>query len=209
MEGIAYAETGSTVTAPATPDSGFQTREKGFALETGLSLHIGANPLSSLPTNGSSGTALTGGLFGGYKHRRLIIGLGLQLGGAVGSADSTATVVVLIAGPGVRVTLFQSSDRKLEVAGQVDLGVGHTFGSSGAQQPGVLGSSVAQDDIRVLAALGPAIRYWVHPQLALVSSILLRLDYVHVNTRYPGGTELTSNRYDLNFSVGLGLLAVM
>ena len=105
---------------------------------------------------------LQGGIFGGYKIKRVIFGLGFDLSrvatgtSAGGSTMSTATTSILFS-PGVSVAIVRSSDKRVELFGQFDLGFGTTVGDAIAT-----GESV----FRLNYDLGPGVRYWVHPQFA-------------------------------------------
>jgi hypothetical protein len=195
--------TAQTHEGPATPPGAdLRPRERGFALESSIGLQVGSTPVGAI--------GLRGNLFAGYEIGRVIVGLDLQLGGSFGAyGDSSATQFVLAGGPGVRIALVRSSDRRLELVGQLDIGAGHTFGGSGPGWDAVLGlppgATLGNDSVQVYGALGPAIRYWLHRQFAVQSSVLVRGDYTTMSQDpYPRYT-----RFDFNVVVVLGVLGVL
>lgn len=112
--------------------------------------------------------------------------------------------------PGLRVTLLRSTDAKIELFGRLDAGFGHTFGDSGPGWDATLGlppgSNVGGgDNLSVFGAVGPGIRYWPHPQLALVSSVLARGDYVTTSST----PQFKYNQFSFDIMVGLGILALL
>lgn len=131
--------------------------------------HLGTE-LFTFVTTGVPGTSVStlsgvqGGIFGGYKVRRVIFGLGFDLARVAtgsstsggGGTTSTATTSVLFV-PGVSVAIVRSADKRVELFGQFDLGFGTTVGDALAT-----GESV----FRLTYDVGPGLRYWVHPQFA-------------------------------------------
>lgn len=184
---------------PAIGSQGLVPRDRGFALEAGVAL-----PVAQVPVVASRG--FQANLLAGYKIGRVVVGLGVNLSGSASDGPG-ALLVKLSVAPGVRVALWQSPDGKLDLGGQADLGVGHTFGDAGDGWDATLGlptgASLLTDDLFAFGDLGPVARYWVHPQLALVSTVLLRADW----SRFRSG-PFESTRLEVALSVGMGLLAV-
>lgn len=125
--------------------------------------------LITLSTGGGLGSTfsvsgLRGGIFGGYKLGRFIFGLGFDLSrvasgsstGMGGGSTSSATTAFQFV-PGLKVALVRSADKRVELFGEADFGFGTTVVE---RQSGV-------DYFHFSYDVGPGVRYWVHPQLAL------------------------------------------
>lgn len=135
------------VAPAAAPSATNGQMEQGFVLEP----HLYAQIVTF--SGGVAGTLtaplVAGGIFGGYKIDRVILGLGFDFS----SYDAGGAQIVMRWVPGVRVALLRSSDERVELFGQLDLSLGHDFGApSGNELIGI--------------NLGPGVRYWVHPQFA-------------------------------------------
>lgn len=120
--------------------------ESGFVFET----HVYASVFSV-----AAGVAtlrlplVTGGIYGGYKMDRLIIGLGFDFT----SYDAGGAQIVMTWTPGLRYVLVRSDDQKAELFGQFELSFGHNFGTPQSNE--IIGSD-----------LGLGVRYWLHRQFA-------------------------------------------
>jgi hypothetical protein len=161
--------------APA-PSDGVQKRT-GIAAE----VHLGSRfaVLGGGIGIGAPVDALTGGLFAGYKIDRIVIGLGFDFFGYwAGTGGGSSNDVAFLVTPGIRAALVRSSDGRVELTGQADLGFGHTFVSGAA--------GTSNFEVRVDA--GPGLRYWVHPQLAVTALGGVDVDY-GISTA--GGTTST------------------
>lgn len=124
--------------------------------------------LLSFTTGGIGGgtnvsiSGLKGGIFGGYKLGRFIFGLGFELEryaagtSVMGTSTSSATTVFQFV-PGVSVAILRSADKRVELFGQADFGFGTT----------VVDNEQNVDHFHFSYDVGPGVRYWVHPQLAL------------------------------------------
>jgi len=122
--------------------------KQGFALE----LHMYAQPLNVATATGVlTAPFVYGGIFGGYKIDRIIVGVGFDFTSS--DAGGGAQIVMRWA-PGLRVAIVRSNDERVELFGQFDFSFGHDFGSN-------VGNELIGVD------LGPGVRYWVHPQFAL------------------------------------------
>jgi hypothetical protein len=121
-----------------------------------------------------------GRIFAGYKLRRVHFGLGIDLsGGSRRTGDYSSAPIAVVANPGVRVTLVRSADLRLELFGQLDLGVGYTYGDTGpgqAQAFGLPPGTSFYDQVHFIPALGPGLRYWLHPHFAVSLLVLFRAD---------------------------------
>lgn len=128
--------------------------------------------LVSVATGGiGTGSTLTfagvqGGIFGGYKIKRFIFGLGFDLtrvasGTSMSGAGTTSTATTAFSfAPGLSVAILRSADKRVELFGQFDMGFGTTVGDAVAN-----GESIFRFDYDV----GPGVRYWVHPQFAFAA----------------------------------------
>ena len=119
---------------------------------------------------GATGTGATtiafsgvqGGIFGGYKIKRVIFGLGFDLsrvasGTSTGNTSTSNSNTSILFSPGVSVAILRSADQRVELFGQFDMGFGTTVGDAIAN-----GESI----FRLTYDVGPGLRYWVHPQFA-------------------------------------------
>ncbi len=129
--------------------------------------HIGSEFVDLLTTGPTSTTVSTlslvqGGIFGGYKIKRVIFGLGFDLqrtasGTSTGNTTTSSATTTFLFSPGVRVAIVRSADKRVELFGQFDMGFGTTVGDAVAN-----GESI----FRLSYNVGPGLRYWAHPQLA-------------------------------------------
>jgi len=123
--------------------------ENGFAFETHIysqivSFGAGVGTTFNLPL-------FIGGIFGGYKLDRLVFGLGFNFTSYDAPGSGGAQIVMQWV-PGLRYVFVRSSDDRVELFGQADVGFGHSF------------TSPANEIIT--ADLGIGARYWVHKQFA-------------------------------------------
>jgi len=143
-------------------------KQSGFVLQVSVDtrmVNVYSYPsLAGLAYSGTTGT-LQGGFLLGYKIDRVIVGAGLNLSrfantqsnGAGGTLTTSDTLVEIV--PGLQVALARSADARVELFGGLDLGFGHVFVGGG--------SETANFTFRF--AVGPGIRYWVHPQFAIAA----------------------------------------
>ncbi len=124
--------------------------------------------LVTLVTTGPTGSTttaisgLSGGIFGGYKIKRVIFGLGFDLarvasGTSMGNTTTSSATTSILFAPGVSVAIVRSADKRVELFGQFDMGFGTTVGDSVAP-----GESI----FRLTYDVGPGLRFWAHPQFA-------------------------------------------
>jgi hypothetical protein len=137
--------------------------DHGVVVEARLGSQFVTLATTGPTTTGFTLDGLQGGVFGGYKIKRFIFGLGFDLariasGTSVsgGGTTSTATTSVMFT-PGLSVAILRSADRRVEFFGQFDLGFGTTVGDSIAS-----GESI----FRLAYDVAPGIRFWAHPQFA-------------------------------------------
>ena len=132
--------------APSSADGG--QKESGFAFET----HVYGQLFGIGGIGGGALPLLVTGIFAGYKLDRLIIGLGFDLMSHDAGPGNRTLIMRWI--PGLRYELVRSSDNRVALFGQVDVGIGHDFGVP-----------VANEIIDADVGLG--VRYWLHPQFAV------------------------------------------
>jgi hypothetical protein len=173
-------------------------------LGAGLSLATGQTPLLG------SRTGPSGDLHLGFRTGRVILGAGLRVGAGFGVNDSSTAIAVhfeMMAD--IQVTVLRSSDARLELALAIELGGGTTGGHLGPGFSEILGlppgSQIQPDNLQFFAGIGPLMRYWFHPQLAVSSSVLLRGDLSEVSQPE---VSFSFRRFDVNVAIGLGLTAV-
>src|SRR4051812_25147776 len=134
--------------------------EHGFVAEARLGSEL-------INLSGGTGSSVTfagvqGGVFGGYKIRRFIFGLGFDVarvatGTSTGNTSTSSANTSIAFVPGLSVAIVRSADKRVELFGEFDMGFGTTVGDSIAP-----GESI----FRFSYDIGPGVRYWVHPQFA-------------------------------------------
>src|SRR5207244_2476663 len=108
---------------------------------------------------------LQGGFFFGYKIDRFLFGLGIDLdrfatsSSSSGNPDASQSTTGLLLLPGVRIAALRSSDERVELYGEFDLGWGHAFTD---QSPAPMGQQPQKSNNRLVYQLGPGVRYWIH-----------------------------------------------
>ncbi len=183
-------------------------KESGFAFE----VHLGSQ-LLSIGNGGNNIVALgtlQGGIFAGYKIGRLIVGLGFDIERVASGRSqtmqqdtSTADTAILFS-PGVRFALLRSSDHRVELFAQLDLGFGTTFTS---QSPPPMGTQPDTSNFRITYDVGPGLRFWVVPQFAFAAFVGLNGDFTSSSSTVPGTT--TTNTTGLTgIEAALQLLGV-
>jgi hypothetical protein len=96
--------------------------------------------------------------------------------------DYTVTLFVSF---GVRVILARTPDQRVEFFGQLDLGIGRLF-QDATLPPGVY----VLEGFLLVPAIGPGVRYWFHPQVAISASLLFRARLLWFYDRDVFWTEL-------------------
>jgi hypothetical protein len=175
----------------STPPSG--QKRNGFALE----MHLGTQLVSLGGIGGGPPTALglvSGGFFAGYKIDRFIFGLGFDLARVANSmsapgADTSNASTAFFFTPGLRVAILRSSDQRVEMTGQFDLGLGTT---TTEQSPSPTGPQPDETRFRLYYNLGPGIRFWVHPQFSIGALTGVHGDFAYTKTTPPMTNVSTS-----------------
>jgi Outer membrane protein beta-barrel domain len=165
------------IVAPDPALAGAQ-KERGIVAE----IHLGSQlvALGNVGQNPLAIAGLEGGLFGGYKFDRVIVGLGLSLtrtenGSNPGNMPFSQAQTQLLLVPGARFALLRSADARVELFGEADFGFGHVFFEA-------TGGGNSPSNFQFRYQLGPGLRYWLHPQLAFSALAGLRGDYTWQGT---------------------------
>jgi hypothetical protein len=142
-------------------------------MQSGLVLQIAVNARlvnafgntnSTGPVVYGSGGVVDGGFHLGYKIDRVIVGAGIDLARigtstTQGSSSSSSSDTLVEIVPGIQVALARSADARVELYGGLDLGFGHVFVEGGTEP----------SNFAFRFAVGPGVRYWVHPQFAIAA----------------------------------------
>ena len=136
--------------------------DHGVVVEARLGSDLVSVATGAMPTSTFTFAGVQGGIFGGYKIKRFIFGLGFDLarvasGSSTGNTSTSSATTSIMFTPGLSVAILRSADKRVELFGQFDMGFGTT-----------LGDGVANDEhiFRLSYDVGPGLRYWVHPQFA-------------------------------------------
>lgn len=136
--------------------------DHGVVVEARLGSDLVSVATGTMPTSTFTFAGVQGGIFGGYKIKRFIFGLGFDLarvasGSSTGNTSTSTATTSIMFTPGLSVAILRSADKRVELFGQFDMGFGTT-----------LGDGVANDEhiFRLSYDVGPGLRYWVHPQFA-------------------------------------------
>jgi hypothetical protein len=165
----------SALCAPALAFADEAQVDSGFALEATLGARYGV--FATAAGADVTGNGLQTGLFGGYKLGRIVVGLGLeftngttnatQMGGTQTITTTTSDSRFLI-GPEFQASLLRTADGKVELIGDLALHFGHEFQSiSVTPQPPVTVNVATDSNFLLSYAVGPGVRFWAHPHLAL------------------------------------------
>jgi len=147
--------------------------------------------LISLATGGTGSSVtfagVSGGVFGGYKIKRIIFGLGFDVtrvasGSSTGNVSTSSANTSIAFVPGLSVAIVRSADKRVELFGEFDMGFGTTVGDAVAT-----GESI----FRFSYDVGPGVRYWVHPQFAFGALAGVNGAFTW-DTRSNGGTGMPS-----------------
>lgn len=165
--------------APASAQEERRVKDRGFALE----LHLGTRMPITVGQADLQFAELDGGFFAGAKIGRVMVGGSVDLQRVAAGQDavgghgsSSATLMKFM--PGVRVAILRSADERVELYGQFDFGIGHIFINQ-SPSPGTI-----YEDSNVLISyqIGPGLRVWLHPQLALGMLFGLRGEFLSYDT---------------------------
>ena len=174
---------------------------------SGVVVEIGVGETLLVGGGGSSSLAVVGLPFGrlfvGGKTGRAVFGVGFELlrlgSGSSGSGGfSSSSSQTLLAGTlNGRFVLAQSQDEKVELLAALSLGAGHVFYESSSS------ASTAPGNTRLIWEVGPALRYWVHPQLAVGALAAVRGDHFSADSSSGGVGSSSSSLISLFTSLNL------
>ncbi len=185
----AVANAQDPVLSPPAVETPVGQVKRGFAFEGHLGTQLVA--ITGVTNLGS----FAGGFLLGYKIDRLIVGLGFDIA-RVASATrmnnnsthdaSTALYVT----PGVRVAIVRSPDKRVELFGQVDIGLG---GQIEEERPEPTGNQPNVTRFRLFYNLGPGVRFWAHPHFAVSAVTGVHGDFAYTRTSTDVGTTTVSS----------------
>lgn len=136
--------------------------DHGVVVEARLGSDLVSVATGTMPTSTFTFAGVQGGVFGGYKIKRFIFGLGFDLariasGSSTGNTSTSSATTSIMFTPGLSVAILRSADKRVELFGQFDMGFGTTVGDGVANNESIF---------RLSYDVGPGLRYWVHPQFA-------------------------------------------
>lgn len=184
--------------APAMADEGGGQKKNGVTVGTDFTLSL----LNLSNGNLSNVFAIQGGIFGGYKIDRFIVGLAVDIArvsqdtsqtfvGTSTSRSQTTTNLLLM--PGVRATILRSSDQRVDLFGQLDLGWGRVFNDSSMVPANPQPNTTTTDNNLFTYQLGLGLRYWMHPSFAFYAVPMLRGTFQFSSTTQTGGNQTTTS----------------
>ncbi|MBI5548413.1 MAG: outer membrane beta-barrel protein [Deltaproteobacteria bacterium] len=187
--------------------------ESGLAIEPRLTANLLSLSGSSSSLGLSYGT-VQGGLVVGYHLERFTFGLGVDLArfsvtrGETGSTDHDTASTSLTVSPVLRAALLRSADNRVELIAALEFGFGHVFTSDSEAT-----SSPNRDTSNFTFGylVGPGLRYWLHPQLALQLVTALRGQFVFTSetTTVNSASSTSKENYAYtNIATSLGLMGV-
>lgn len=173
-----------------------QPVDHGFVLRASLG---GKANLFATGLTGSSGSLPAGaslevGMMAGYKFGRATLGLNLgflSVSSSSSGSSSSSSVSSLVLGPELQVALWRSLDRRAEILGGAGLGFGHYFLSS---------SSPSSNNFHLTYQLGPGVRFWAHPHVALEALTGFSGDVLFL---YNSGSNQTLGSYGVFAMLGV------
>ena len=182
--------------------------ESGFAIEVGAAtqqLLIGDTDVIGFNT-------LRGGLMLGYKAGPLLVGVAFELVSftdsvSSGGSDFSRSFTSLAVVPGIRFAFARSADHRAELFGALDLGIG-TMWEGREDAECEADPSLCESDesiLRYVYGVGPGVRYWMHPQVALVVTSGVRGDIISSSQ---DDSDRTETVHVLGFSASLGLVGL-
>lgn len=169
-------------------------------------------------TNTPSQTALQGGIFGGYKMGRLLVGLGFDISNfdtEVRFSDGVNTSKALVSNtgflfsPGAQFAIVRSADQRVELLGAAQLGLGSIV-SRTARDPELPPELQIVDDQKTFYLqykLAPGLRVWALPQLAFNLLTGVSGDHLFTFTNNPSGRR-DDQRASTAFFLNLGAMGV-
>lgn len=182
----AFPPVDDTADASAVPASLGQKRN-GFALE----LFLGINkPLIAIDEDFMDFNTISGGLFLGGKINRVIVGLGFEMSSVKlrskyssdydgYNSESSESMIQFLFKPGVRFDIVRTKDEKVDLFGQVDVGMGTMLFNSDDNYNDYYNYDGGDEETYLLidwdAGLG--VRYWPHPNFAVSGTGALQGNY--------------------------------
>jgi len=174
--------TAASVAAPAvTPATDVAVEEPAAFAASGFALEVKLESGQTLIDNNFALPTMQAGIFLGHHSDPLTIGVGFELGsitdshsesnGMGGSTNTSQTITTVLVMPGIRFRLVRSSDRRTELLGQLDAGVGATFMST---TPSMGSDPPSTHRLRLQG--GPAIRHWIGRSFAVGGTAGIRYD---------------------------------
>ena len=101
--------------------------------------------------------------------------------------------------PGVEVAALKSADGKVELYGELDIGLGRTVSS---QTPDPMGPQPDRSNFHLTYLIGPGLRYWVVPQFGVGALAGLHGDFDYQSQTVMGGMgSISSSNTSLVTSV--------
>lgn len=181
---------GLTTALHAQEPGGNAQKDRGFALEAHLGTQLLA--ISGSTTLGS----FAGGFLLGAKLNRVIVGIGFDVARVATSertmnnATTGDATTALYVTPGVRVAILRSADRRVEMFGQLDLGLG---GAIVEERPEPTGPQPDVLRFRLMYNVGPGVRFWAHPQFGLSAVTGVHGDFAYTRTSQTVGNTTVSS----------------
>jgi hypothetical protein len=201
---------------PETGAGSVRQKETGITLLCNFSARLFM--IAADGSNTPSQTALQGGVFGGYKLGRFLVGLGFDLSNfdtetVYSDGKNTARTVVSNTGfvfsPGAQVAILRSSDQRLELIGAASLGLGSIVARN-YSDPEIAPELQTYNDQKTFYLqyrLAPGLRVWALPQLAFNLLSGVSGDHLFTFTNNPSGSR-TDQRGTAAFFVNLGAMGV-
>ncbi|MCP4527657.1 MAG: hypothetical protein GY833_17320 [Aestuariibacter sp.] len=164
----------------------------GFALE----LHIGTGTMYFLDDDIPVFSSLQGGFFLGHKIDRVTYGLGFDIWRNSYTRksefdDRKSSMISFLLVPGVRVAIVRSDDERVELIGQVDVGIGTSIYKQKDEDEEYEEYENDYKYFNFTYAVGPGLRYWVHPQFAIGVVAGLRGELLKVSNTESDYSRLT------------------
>lgn len=198
------------------PAPALRQKERGLVLFSSFTARLFM--IAADGSNTPSQTALQGGVFGGYKLNRLIVGLGFDLSSFditvkfKDGGNSTSSVISntgFLFSPGAQLALISSADRRTELIGLGQIGLGSIFSRTyqDPELPIELRPENNERTFYLTYRVGPGLRFWAQPQLALSLITGVAGDYLFTFLDNPSGNR-TDQRGSTAFFINLGALGV-
>lgn len=160
----------------ATWRKGSEQKRRGFAVGLGLHTRMPVVQLDGATT--AQASSIGGSLFLGAKLNRVVLGIGLELdrfatttmlASAAGESAVTQETTSFLIAPLLQVALLRTAGSRLELYAAAQVGLGRAVGGvTRTPEPSLLaGSEVPSSTFHVNYQLGPGLRFYVIPKLAV------------------------------------------